>query len=261
MQKAVNKLSKAMLSGTTDLQYLALENVSEEDLAIIDMARASIGKHIRITHHADSGRLIVKLMPSIKHQAPLLLFSEKLVFKIRTMGVPRNELYPVGATRYKGLRSSREADTAYKPLPARNGEYDWPTLVFESGLSESLARLRTDAQWWLVESGGHVNIVIIISIQAALSELHIEQWELGTTQQPRTRATSSNVQQPSQSPICVKTVHIDRTTVTGAPLVLDFDKIFLRPLVPPESNLTFTKQDLAAWADHFWEGVRLTGLS
>ena len=256
IQKAVDKLSKALLSGTTDFQYLAFENVSEEDLAAIDLARADIGRHTRMAYYADSDRLIVKLMPSAKHQAAHHLFSQDFMHKIWAMGVPRKELYPLGGTRFRGPHSSKEADAAYKPLPIRSGEQDWPTIVFECGLSKSLARLRIDAQWWLTESGGHVNTAVLISTQPLLLELHIEKWELGLAQGPTTRASSSNVQQPPQVPICVQTIHIDQVTVTGAPLVLDFGKIFLRPPVPPESNLVFSTQDLAAWAEGFWEGVK-----
>jgi hypothetical protein len=95
-------------------------------------------------------------------------------FKVRAMGVPRNELCPVGAGRFEGRNSSKEADSAYKPLPIRSGESDWPTIVFGSGLSESLGRLRTDAAWWLVESGGRVKIALLISIKPALSALRVE---------------------------------------------------------------------------------------
>jgi len=40
--------------------------------------------------------------------------------------------------------------------------------------------------------------------------------------------------------------------VTGAPLVLEFQKIFLRPAVLPESDITFTAQELSTWAARIW---------
>jgi hypothetical protein len=55
---------------------------------------------------------------------------------------------------------------------------DWPTIMFESGFSESLGHLRNDAKWWLANSQGEVKIAVIIAIQPADKKLHIEKWEL-----------------------------------------------------------------------------------
>ena len=68
--------------------------------------------------------------------------------------MPGNPYDCGGAGRFEGRKSSKEGDKAYKPLPARRRDEDWPTIVFESGLSESLRRLRVDARWWLEKSGG-----------------------------------------------------------------------------------------------------------
>lgn len=241
--------------GTTEMQFLAFDRVTREDLAKIDASRTSIGRHTRMTYFADIDLLIVKLMPSVKHEAAHRCFSEDFVYKVRVMGVPRNELYPLGAGRFEGRNSSKEADSAYKPLPVRSAENGWPTIVFESGLSESLGRLRTDAEWWLIESGGQVKIAVLIAIRPALSALCIEKWELGLAEQLMTRAVSS-AQHPPQVPTCVQSINIDQHTVTGAPLTLEFEKIFLRPPMLPESDLVFTAQDLMTWANNFWAGVQ-----
>jgi hypothetical protein len=42
-------------------------------------------------------------------------------------------------------------------------------------------------------------------------------------------------------------------SVTGMPLVLEFQKIFLRLAILPESDITFTAEDLSSWADAFWK--------
>jgi hypothetical protein len=89
------------------------------------------------------------------------------------MGISAGELDFVGATRFRGHNSSKEADSAYRPHSFKRNR-----LANESGKSESLDRLRFDARWWLIESGGDVKIVIIISIKRAQSMLRIEKWEL-----------------------------------------------------------------------------------
>jgi len=256
MRKIVNGLSKALQLGTTDAQYLAFERVTRDDLAKIDASRTSIGRHTRMTYYADIDLLIVKLMPSAKHEGAHRSLSDDFVHMVRAMGVPRSGLYSLGATRFEGHNSSKEPDSAYKPLPMRSRESDWPTIGFESGLSESLGRLRIDAEWWLIESGGQVKIAVLISIRPAPRALCIEKWELGLAEWPMTRAVTSDVQHSRQVPICVQAINIDHGTVTGAPLTLEFEKIFLRPPVLPESNLVFTAQDLTAWANDFWAGVQ-----
>jgi hypothetical protein len=110
-----------------------------------------------------------------------------------------------------------------------------------------------------VNSRGDVKIVIVISIKPAQSMLQIEKWVLApvTGRRPPTRAFSNLNITPSPAQIPTKTTEITiiSNTVTGAPLVLEFDKLFLRPAVLPESDITFTGQDLSDWAAKFWRSV------
>jgi hypothetical protein len=146
--------------------------------------------------------------------------------------------------------------------PPDQGKVTGPTIVFESGFSESLSHLRFDAGWWLKQSGGEVKIVIIISIVRAESMLLIEQWGLtpltgrGLTLRAASTYLNNNNNSPPQIPTKIQEIAIDPNTVTGAPLVLEFEKIFLRPAVPPEGDIRFTGQELAAWAAALWQGLR-----
>ena len=124
---------------------------------------------------------------------------------------------------------------------------DWPTLVFEAGISESLRRLRMDAAWWLMNSKGDVNIVIVISLHRAQATIQIEKWELGPV---RIRTRSEQPVPTKTQEIIISTDHFD-----GAPLVLEFQKIFLRPAILPERDFTFSAQELSIWAADIWEGL------
>lgn len=142
---------------------------------MIDHKRASIGKHIRPTHHSDTNELIVKL-PSGEHELAHNSLTDLLTYELFQMGISFPDLLSnMAGKRCTGSSSSKEADSSYKPK-SRHNKNDWPTLVFESGLSERLGRLRVDARWWLVNSKGDVNIVIIISIKPAKRSLRIEKW-------------------------------------------------------------------------------------
>ena len=194
-------------------------------------------------------------MPSAKHEKAHLNLGKAFIIKVTVMGVPGNSYDCVGAQRFEGPTSSKEGDTAYKPLPARRRDEDWPTIVFESGLSESLRRLRVDARWWLENSGGDVKIVVLISLNIAratrtLQSIRIEKWELAPAQRRITRSVANNP--PAEVPTKVQEITINPNTVTGAPLILHFQKYFLRQPTPPEADIVFSAQDLSDFSASLW---------
>ena len=154
---------------------------------------------------------------------------------------------------------SKEGDSALKPLNMRPRGADWPTIVLESGWSESLTRLRRDAHIWLENSGGDVKIVLLFSIGRTARTMIIEKWENRPVPANRpatrsiTRAVATSPNPPPQTPTQIQAITIDSSTVNGAPLTLEFRKIFLRQAVPPlEHDFTFTAHDLLTFATNFW---------
>ena len=255
MQKLINSQSERLQKGDSNQQYLIFTRVRAADLAKIDDVRSSLGKHTRMTYYTDTDQLIIKLMPSVKHEKAHGNLGKKLVAKLIRMGMPEDLFDSVGAQRFEGPTSSKEADTAYKPLPARRRDEDWPTIVFESGSSESLWRLRVDARWWLENSGGDVKIVVLISLNIAratrtLQSIRIEKWELAPAQRRITRSVANNP--PAEVPTKVQEITINPNTVTGAPLILHFQKIFLRQPTPPEADIVFSAQDLSDFSASLW---------
>jgi hypothetical protein len=193
-------------------------------------------------------------MPSLEHEAAVMNLVKRLDRILELMGMPPDEFYGCGATRYSAGNSSKEGDSAYKPLSSRPNKTDWPTIVFESEVSKPL-RHRSDACWWLEHSRGDVNIVIIISIMPVQSKIHIERWELAPappTRPPTKAVPNANIQIPTK----MQEIIITSNAVIGAPLVLAFDKIFLRPAVLPETDITFTGQELSSWVANFWQSVK-----
>jgi hypothetical protein len=266
LRKRVESKSNKLVTGCTNQQYLIFRGVTKENLAQIDRQRASIGKHSRITHYTDTDLLVIKLMPSAKYEAGHITLAGRVIRKLERMGLPEDILFPLGATICFGPSSSKQGDSTYKPQ-CRDQETDWPTIVFEAGLSEPLnTRLRTDAQWWLTNSRGEVKIAIVVSIVPAQKSLRIEQWCLSppTRPAPVTRA-QSNANTPTNVPTSIQELTIIQDppipplpgtiptyTVTGAPLTLEFEKLLLRAPVLPEGNVIITAADLQAWARLFW---------
>jgi hypothetical protein len=153
MRRIVRSQSDKLQKGDSDQQYLVFTRVSVDDLAEIDHARKRIGKGTRMTHYTDTNLLIVKL-PTAEHESAHGNLATKVVEKIVLMGISSDELDFVGASRFRSRGSSKEADSAYRPHSFRPNKTDWPTIVFESGLSETLSQLRLDAGWWLGNSSG-----------------------------------------------------------------------------------------------------------
>jgi hypothetical protein len=250
MRKIIKSQFAKLEKGDSDQGYLIFECVTVDDLTKIDRARNSIGKRTRMAHYTDRDLLIVKLLTATHERAHGNL-AMHVIMKCVLMGIPGNEMDSMGATQYLGRRSSKEGDSAYKPYSRRPNVTDWPTIVFEAGFSESLAHLRYDAEWWLKHSGGEVKIVIIILTKPAQSKIQIEKWELRpmTGRRPILRSASNTLNNlPPQTPTKIQEIIIDGDTVTGAPLVLEFAKIFLRQPVPPQSDITCTGQELSDWA-------------
>lgn len=260
VQRLVASHSDELRADRTNNQYLVFLKVTNTQLTDMDKQRANIGKHIRMEHHTDTGDLIIKLMPSEKHQSAHITLADEIQEKEMQWGIPReNRLKGLGGTTFSGPVSSKEADTAFRPISRPIG--GWPTIVFESGLSEGLARLRVDARWWLINSGGDVNVVLIISVKPTQTRLLIEKWCLSpATNLPVTGANpNSNALVPTKR----QEVSINRNpanttqpgtyTVTGGPLVLEFQSLYLRAPVAPEGDLILTTAILLVWARYFWE--------
>jgi hypothetical protein len=233
MQEAID-LEK--LEASKASPYLIFRLVTTDDLLNIERARESgkIDRGVRMTHYVDWDILILKF-------------------------------FDLGATTFKTPRVSKEGDSTFKPLSIRPREADWPTIVLESGWSESLTRLRRDAHIWLDNSGGDVKIVLLFSIGRTARTMIIEKWENRPVPANRpatrsmTRAAANPPNQPPQTPTQIQAITIDSNvnTVNGAPLTLEFRKIFLRQAIPPlEHDFTFTRQDLSAFATNFWAGVQ-----
>jgi hypothetical protein len=255
MQDAINSYEEK-LEASEASPYMIFRPVTTKDLLKIERARedGKIGRGVRLTHYVDWDILILKV-PTAKHERSHRKFSQKLTVRAAMMGL-EDEFDDIGATTYKASGVSKEGDSAFKPLSKRPRDTDWPTIVLESGWSESLTRLRRDAYIWLDKSKGDVKIVLLLSIGRTARTMIIEKWENRPVSANRP-ATRSNT---TQIPTKIQAITIDSTsnppTVDGAPLTLEFQKVFLRQAVPPlEQDFTFTRQNLLAFADVFWRGV------
>lgn len=201
----------------------------------------------------DRASALVKVIPSFEHDVSTRGLVENILFKIFILGVPREQYRFAGTTTFRAAtrNKGKQPDDCFLPwsrLPhGRQHPLNWPTLVIESGVSESLPKLREDARWWFENSSGLVRTVIILSINRARKTIRLEKWQLADPNSP-TPSTSTAalsippplMQQPaaSQRPYAAQTTIITPTTVAGdVPLVLHFHGLFDRRPTGTESDI------------------------
>jgi len=251
--KAIDSLHDEFDSGNWSAgQYLVFVSVTHEHLANIHHLREIRRRHrgIGIMYLKSEEVLVVKVIPSVLTERTHLGFGSMLHRKTTKMGL-RHGLCPAGRTTFEGIIGQKEADSTFQ-AECRMMAADWPTIVFECGLSQSLERLRVDSRWWL-ENSAEVNIVLLFALSRANKGIHLEQWEVLTA--PNSRVNGA--QPDPLSMVLTKTNEIDivEGVATGAPLIFDFQKVFLRPPVLGEGDIVFSAQKLEIWAAHTWAGI------
>jgi hypothetical protein len=108
-------------------------------------------------------------MPTIDHESAHLNFGAAFLFKLAEMGMSKRMIRCCGATTYNGNTSSKESDSAYRPLSRKNT--DWPTFVIESEYSETLQHLRSSTSWWIENSQQEMKFAIIILVQQSTENI------------------------------------------------------------------------------------------
>ncbi|KAH8429186.1 uncharacterized protein LDX57_006855 [Aspergillus melleus] len=121
----------------------------------------------------------MKLQTPVQGRAHSLL-GQMTARKAQTMGLGLMDFAGQGATKYVGQqKSTNEGDASFINLRQRPNKDDWPHLVIEAGLPQSLPRLQSAARWWLEHSGGKVDLVVLLSIKPTEKEVTISKWVPG----------------------------------------------------------------------------------
>ncbi|KAL1960578.1 hypothetical protein VTO42DRAFT_7157 [Malbranchea cinnamomea] len=191
----------------------------------------------RISYYSESKVLIAR-MPSEPHEVATGWLNDAIHDSLGEMGM-RFRTYLV--SKGSALVEYKEPDLSLRPRnlpPGRSGK--WPTLVVETGYTESHRRLDNDARWWIQKSNGRVKVVITVKVSR--TKVTIKRYgRLG-----RTRASILQIvtmARRGQQPI-----HI-----TGSPLRIPFHDVFLREPVGNQGDFVYTQSELDEWANLIWE--------
>ena len=163
-KETCNRFYTLLEEGEEKNPYLGFSHVTMSDFEAIDEIRSEVPM-MTIHYEWNEEALIVKFMVGPHHEtcARLLAFMFYDVYKDRTGNVRAFLLHPLGRSGCRGAHRMKEGNEAFKPK-TRTGTYDWPSIVFEVGVSETMDNLHRDAQFWLGSSQGQTRIVILVCV-------------------------------------------------------------------------------------------------
>lgn len=185
--------------------------------------------------------LLFKMPVSRQHAAAAAQFDKLLDKAIEPMGLVKKLRTLPNATA-EGENGKKQADGEWVPrrLPPSRSE-DWPSVVLEIAFPETESKLMSDVRFWFHESHGDVKIVLMLKIQHHRPEIIFEKW------------TINNGRRERQQQVIVSMGTSQKITVKNAPLVIEFEKLFLRaPTVPRETDLQIDTESLKEYAMWIW---------
>ena len=149
-----------------------------------------LSRGLKFSFQPESELLIIK-MPSGAHEIPHLILVEDFLIAFRALGISRSGYSWIGGSRYQGRGPasprSKEGDQAFLPA-GRTYLANFPSVVVEVGVSESMPMLRRDAAFWLTHSANECRLVVIISVNRSSRYMVYELWSLGSVPGLITRA-------------------------------------------------------------------------
>jgi hypothetical protein len=203
--------------------------------------------------YIPSLKLLLVKMTTKAHEMAHRQLDKLVLIKLSRMNDLHNEIRSYGAAQIESGSVKKKADTSYGPVNLPAGHTDkWPTVAIETGYPESKSKLARDARWWLIESGGDVKTVFTVFVHQRKKEIIIERWWMidRSMRTEEGKKVAEVVQKIVMSQVTDQPVH-----VTGAPLVVPFEDLFLRPVNANagESDISLEDDDLKKVAGEVWD--------
>ena len=171
---------------------------------------------------ANLNLLLIRMPALLPHESAAHVFNEIFLDAVQPTGLEYS-LQLLGSTTFCGPNGAKQAGFSYSPrwLPPRSR--DWPSVVIEVSCSESglenEAKLGTDVLFWLgavsrgeEEEEEEVKVVLTLRVDREMPAITIEKWEVDW---------NGRIQRTQQ-------VIIQKGGISGGPLVVEFEKLFLR---------------------------------
>ncbi|KAK0655359.1 hypothetical protein B0T16DRAFT_320028 [Cercophora newfieldiana] len=240
--------------------FLTVTNVSPSQFTEIDREREKRRRKFRFRRYDSKSQILTISIPTRIHEALHLELYMLYCSQLVRNGTEESWI-STGRTTFQAEQGhpggdSGEGDSTGGPWPERGGADKWPTLVVESGYSQTLPELRKDMRWWFQASNHEVKIVILAKFDDQQHHILLEKWEEEAISSPqgaitRSRAAAMSQQNGLLNPVMRQSITITRDETRG-PLVLGFRLLFLRDPGPQERDIVLSIQDLQLYARRVW---------
>lgn len=200
--------------------------------------------NLRIFYDEDDQQRLKLKIPSTVHNHAERRLTLEIERATIYMGL-EDSFKRLGGGRVTFEKISKEPDSSFRPVflpPGRPKK--WPTIIVETGNSESLQRLRNIANLWISHSDGMVKVVVLLSVDRR--RIAIEKWI------PEHRDNNGVVAVREQDIVISKDEN-DKTVVGGAGLTLRFEEMFLHePFNEAQNDCVMLPGKLKGIAESVW---------
>ncbi|KAJ0421528.1 hypothetical protein BJY00DRAFT_312133 [Aspergillus carlsbadensis] len=197
------------------------------------------------SYDAELGLLLFNMYESPIHSCVSPNFDRILVEALEQFGLAR-QLQPVGSALWQSSAGGKKPDFSWRPRGAwMTDQHGWPNTVMEVTFSETQTKLEGDIRWWLHKSrrpDNDPNTVLGVVIDDNAPWITIEKWENDLNGDARLQQRIFIEQDRAANIV----------TITGSPLVLEFEKLFERPPTPTERDVEIDDEKLEFWARIIW---------
>jgi len=228
VQRHAEERYNQLLEGSSTQETLIYYNATTSHIDAIHSANPDRIYPGRITFFGNESGLLFFRMALPVHEVAHILLYDEVRDLVSQMGL-RKIIVPVGSANYKGIGTrGKQGDSGIRPDPPRWAGNHFPSLVIEAGNSESFRRLYMDKDWWfdnspLGQPQGDVRIVLLVKVERQTRRILVEQWYRSQLSPSQTIIIMPHPDKPFS-------LHDSRCwVVEGAPMVIPFEHVFLRP--------------------------------
>lgn len=197
-----------------------------------------------------SGDLLLLKMVTPERGGTSGLFHTEIQEALRPMGLHRAiKTFSNTTIKPPGGETSKQADEAWGPKrPPRGYSRYKPTVVLEVGVSESSAKLRRDAQFWLDTEKGQANLVLTCKLDRKMPIIILNTWE---------RTENRAIRCSQHIVLSKKNKESQEISKTYGSLTIPFSHLFRRdPEGPCEKDLVLGEESLEVITRGVWEDQR-----
>lgn len=204
-----------------------------------------------LADYDSSLKILILKMHLMPLEAAASALGILIALKAADMGIRRRIRFLGSSTVEISPGRTKDPHCSYYPKQRpKDPKREWPSVVLETGYSESREKLKSDAVCWLNQMNEYVKLAITIEIKRATGNIIITTWE---------RAAEPTVNHPNSEPRRLQQVKIFRGkggqqySCTGdQSIVIPFKKLLLEEPSESEGDIVMMRDDLEEIAENIW---------